>query len=693
MNVLRRKMKRASKIKKFFYYLTILAYGATFGYFIYGILKLKGIEDLVRYVAIAFFGIWLLIYMLLGLVGVISRKSKMFVVVTILTLLFTPAFVFSSYYINKIYGTISKINSNTKTYATNLIALKDTNFNEMKIIGMVESESDIEGNQLAKKLIQKENLTNKIQTYSDYPSMISDLYKGRIGACFVTSNYAITFGNEIFSETDPTPLAEKVKVLYEYSEDMANQDNVVIENKPTRKLTEPFTILVMGVDSDKDGLKANQAFNGDTLIMVTFNPKTLTATMFSIPRDMYVPIACNHNREAKINSSAAYGSSCVISTVQKLTGISIDYYVKINFKGVVQLVDALGGVDVEVEKPDFAYDNHHVGQVCEQDSNRAEGKYLVCIKPGMQHLNGEQALAYSRCRHLYATGDIARNAHQQLVIEALAQKAKGLRSLTDAENVLNAVANNIETNMTPEQIMSFYSVAKDVFRNSSSNALSIKKTHLAYYNLPVWQGSMYTSALGYYPDSLKEITKLMRVNLGLEAETPVKTFSISFNEHYETPLVGKGVYGGAKISTLQSFIGSNRSTAGAWCEQNGITCYYETRESEEPEGVIIDQNPHAGVLTSNVKTITFYLSSGKKVEEKDEEDKEDKDKEKDKDKEENKDKDKDKDKETEGGNSQGGGSQSGGNQGGNDNKPDEPVTPDPEPEPQPGDQEAETGNE
>ncbi len=175
LKILRRKLKRSSKIKKFFYYLTILAYIATFGYFIYGILKLKGIEDLIRYIAIAFFGIWLLIYLLLGLIGVISRKSKMFVIITIFTLLFTPAFAFSSYYINKIYGTISKINSNTKTYSTNLIALKDTNFNEMKIIGMVESESDVEGNQLAKKLIQKENLTNKIQTYVDYPSMISDL--------------------------------------------------------------------------------------------------------------------------------------------------------------------------------------------------------------------------------------------------------------------------------------------------------------------------------------------------------------------------------------------------------------------------------------------------------------------------------------------------------------------------------------
>ena len=175
----------------------------------------------------------------------------------------------------------------------------------------------------------------------------------------------------------------------------------------------------MGVDSEKDGLKANQAFNGDTLMLVTFNPKTLNATMFSIPRDTWVPIACNNNRENKINSSAAYGSSCVIKTIQNLTGINIDYYAKVNFKGVVDLVNALGGVTVEVERPDFWYhENGKVNQnkVCEQDSNRRFGKDIVCMDLGLQTLNGEQALAYARCRHLYAISDIARNQHQQQIV-------------------------------------------------------------------------------------------------------------------------------------------------------------------------------------------------------------------------------------------------------------------------------------
>jgi len=617
MGALKKKLKKASKPKKFFYYLTLLLYIVAFGFFAYSMLKLKGIEDLIRYIVIAFFGIWFLIYLLIGLVGVLSKKAKTFVIFTIITILFAIPLAGASYYINKVYGTLSSINSDKKTYTTNLIALKETEFSRNLTIGMIDTEDDIEGNVLAKKLIEKENLTNKVNLYDDYNSMISDLYEGKIGACFVSSNYEITFENEKFTEDDEEgSIKTKVKVLYEYSEEMENQDNITLASSSNKKLTEPFTVLVMGVDSTTDGLNPNQAFNGDTLIMVTFNPQTLTATMFSIPRDLYVPIACNGNKYAKINSSAAYGSSCVINTVQNLTGIDIDYYVKINFKGVVQLVDALGGVEVDVETPDFSYDSLHTGQVCEQNSDRKKGSNLVCINPGKQILDGEEALAYARCRHLYATSDIARNAHQQQIIEGVVKKAKNINSITEVEDILDAISNNIETNMTPEQILSFYNVGKDMLKNTSTTALSIKKTHLAYYNLPVWRGNMYLSCLGYYEPSLDAIIKLMKVNLGLKTEEAIKTFEISYNEDYETPVVGKGLTGGTKLVTMPSYIGDSQSNAQSWCTSNGISCSFQTQASEEPAGIIVDQSIHAGTLLKNVKSVTFYLSDGSGTSEK-----------------------------------------------------------------------------
>ena len=218
--------------------------------------------------------------------------------------------------------------------------------------------------------------------------------------------------------------------------------------------------------------------------------------------------------------------------------------IKINFTGVVELIDALGGVTVDVEKPDFQFNNRIdcKGQVCEQNSKRQFGSKIIYVPVGVNKLNGEQALAYARNRHQYAISDIARNQHQQQLIEATANELKNIRSVSEFQNLLTTVSRNIETNMTPEQMLSFYSVGKDMLINSSGTSLSIQKTYLSYYSLPVWlpRSGMYTSALGYYPESLEAITNLMKVNLELEEATPIKTFSISYNEDYKTPDFLKG---------------------------------------------------------------------------------------------------------------------------------------------------------
>ena len=618
MKVLLKKLNKVSKTKKVFYFLSLLLYLATFIYFIIGILHLKGIENVIRIIITIIFTIWFFIYLLAGLLSIIAKKTKTFIVLTIITLLLCPIFGVSSYYINKVYGSLNSMVKEELKYTTNLIALKNTKFKSTSIIGMIESEEDIEGNKLAKKLMNKNKLTNKVKYYEDYHSLILALYNKEIGACFVSSNYSVIFDDQNFESEegeDEIPLSERVTVLYEYSENLTNQDSETLSNSKTKDLTEPFTVLIMGVDSAVDGLKANQAFNGDTLIMVTFNPNTLTATMFSLPRDLYVPIACNHNRYNKINSSAAYGSSCVINTIKQLTGIDIDYYVKMNFTGVVQLVDALGGVTVDVEEPDFYYDEKHKGQVCEQNSRRQFGSDLVCMDTGIQTLNGEQALAYARCRHLYAISDIARNQHQQQIIEAAAQKLKSVRSVSDFENILNAVSNNLETNMTPEQIMSFYNVGKDMLLSSNKNstALSIKKTYLAYYSLPVYlpNAYRYTSALGYWPGSLEAIVNLMKENLGISKPKTIKTFSISYNEDYTTPLVGYGIATGEKLERMPNLIGQAQYYVENWCNERNINCTFTEIENEAPEGQIVNQDQPEGVLLKPIKKMTFEVSNGK----------------------------------------------------------------------------------
>ena len=523
MKVLKKKLKKVPFFKKFCYILTLLLYIGCFGYFVYGVLKLKNIENLIRSILIAVFAVWTLIYFLAGMITLISKKNGAFIGFTIITLLFCPVLGGSSYFINHVYGKIENINKDTLEYSTYLVSLKETKFDSNSGIGIVKGsdKTNIEGYSLGKKLLAANELKNKIYEYDDYVSLLADLDTKKIDAAILPSTYKVDMDHfDEDKENVDVPFRDRVKVLYTYSEEEKNMDDSILEHSKDKKLTEPFTVLVMGVDSAIDGLKKNQAFNGDTLILVTFNPNTLTSTMLSIPRDLYVPIACNHNRYAKINSSAAYGTSCVINTVQNLTDIKIDFYLKINFTGVVQLVDALDGITVDVQEPNFNFNGRRDcrGMVCEQNSRRQFGNEMIYVPVGVNKLNGEQALAYARNRHQYALSDIARNQHQQQIIEAIASKVKDIRSTKQVEDLLNTVSNNILTNMQPEQIMSFYNVGKDMLAGSTSNTLSIKKTYLNYYNLPVWlkRPERYTIALGYFPESLEAINKAMRLNLGME---------------------------------------------------------------------------------------------------------------------------------------------------------------------------------
>ena len=615
MKTLLNKLKKTNKIFLIICFIAFILYLISYILLIKNLMSLSGIETAIRVIAIVIFGIWLLAYFLWNLINLILKKHITIAITTAITIILAIIFSFANYYISMVYTSISNIGEKEYiTYTTNLVVLNGTEINEDSILGMINNSDDIEGNKLAKELIEKEELTkNEIIEYSSYYEMISDLLNKEVDGIFLSSNYLTIFGGDFEG-------LENTSVAYSYSKEMENQDTTLTSNK---KLDEPFTILLMGVDSETDGLNANAAFNGDTLMLITFNPHTLNATMFSIPRDTYVPIACNNNRHAKINSSAAYGTSCVIDTVEQLTDITIDYYVKINFKGVVDLVDALGGIEVDIEAPDFNY-NHGVncgGKFCEQNSDRnTSASGMIYLDPGLQTINGEAALAYARCRHLYLQSDIDRNRHQQQVVEAIAKKASSMENLTNLEDILNSITKNITTNMSTEQILSFYDVLKSMISNSLSEGsfLTIEKTYLEYYSLPVRLSNNggFTSAIGYYPGSLEAITKLMKENLEIESHEMIKTFEFNANEEYTTKITGEGITTGTKLETMPTFIGASVSEVEAWANSHNITLNTEFVDETDANynasiapGLVANQSIANGILLNNVSSLTIYINN------------------------------------------------------------------------------------
>lgn len=605
------KIKRSNKVYLTLFIISFILYLASYIYLTINLIHLSGIETIIRYLVIVFFGLYTIIWLLIGLVTLFTKQYGKFIGTYIFTVLFTLLFGFASYFIDTIYKELDSISKDTITYTSDLITLNDTILDNSSIIGMINDPTDIESYQLAKKIIENNNLNYQINSYDDFFEMLNDLYNKKIAGAFVSSNYSIIFSpDERFSN-----IANEVKVVYSYSENMANQDNTLASNK---KLTEPFTILLMGVDSESDGLQANQAFNGDTLMLVTFNPKTLTASMFSVPRDLYVPISCRNGAYAKINSSAARGTSCVIDTLQDLTGVNVDYYVKINFKGVVDLVNALGGVTVNVEKPYFTYNNgiDYHGQVCEQNSDRDFGSNMVCMDPGEQVLNGEQALAYARNRHQYIGSDLDRIKHQQEVVEAIANESKHITSFDQFKDILNAVQKNINTNMSTEQILSLYSVGKSIIMNTLNGNvvnLSINKTYLETFSLPVYVDGSTTSALGYYSSSLNDITEMMKVNLEVETPTPNTSFTIDYNENYTTKYYGKGFYTGKNTETMPNLIGSSKEYAVNWASSHNLHLSIVTLSGSDfntnyGSGIVVNQSVTINTLIANVSELTIYIN-------------------------------------------------------------------------------------
>lgn len=606
-----RKLKKSNRVLRYIYYIVSIVYIVTLFFFIKSLLSLSGIETVLRIVFIVFFILYIVLYCFWNLLNLLRRKYKALIITSIVSVIFIIIFCVGSYYINMVYSNIDNITEDDRLmYTSYLIALKDTEFDNDSSVGMLDSENEIEWNVLARKLYSEEKLANSITDYTDYNEMIRDLYNGDIDALFVPGNYVTLFSNEEQYQN----ISSETKVLYEYSEEMANQDLVLSSDKT---FDEPLTFLLMGVDSEKAGLNANAAFNGDTLMLITFNPTTLTATMVSIPRDTYVPIACNNNRYAKINSSAAYGTSCVIDTVSNFLDVEIDYYVKINFKGVVELVDAIGGVEVDVEAPTYNSDKYD-GMMCEQNSDRHFGSSLVCIEPGLQTLNGEQALAYARNRHMYIGGDLDRIRHQQQVVEAIASKALQFSSITDLQNILNAISSNIATNMDTNTILSGYNVVKNMVSNviGGEDLLNINKAYLETYSLPVYVPSMgyTTSAQGYYVDSLEDIRHALKVSLELEEDEAIKTFSFSVNEPYEITSPGSGLRQEKSSSTLPNFIGSTVSVAEEFCNEHGIDFHIEYVDPDSEHynpnvaiGLIGDQSEFIGVLLSTVDELTVYV--------------------------------------------------------------------------------------
>ena len=210
----------------------------------------------------------------------------------------------------------------------------------------------------------------------------------------------------------------------------------------------PFTVLLLG--SDDDG--KNKSPLTQSMILVRVEPATKHVTMLSIPRDLWVPLSTGGS--AKIDAAYAYGgAAAAIATVERNFHVHIDEYAWVGLKGLIKLIDRLGGVDLFVSNPvlDDAYPNDINGGFL-YDYTR------VAVLPGAQHLDGSHALQYVRSRHNDINGDFGRSARQQEVLLAIKAKASTL-NVADLPDIVDTLKGNFKTSMGLDRIGNLLGVA------------------------------------------------------------------------------------------------------------------------------------------------------------------------------------------------------------------------------------------
>ena len=224
---------------------------------------------------------------------------------------------------------------------------------------------------------------------------------------------------------------------------------------------QPTNVLLIGSDTRPS---EGDPGRSDTLMLVRMDPQRDFISMLSFPRDLYVPIADGYGTD-KINAAYSHGADVTIKTVEQLTGQPVNAYMIVDFTGFANLVDAVGGVYLDVDR---RYYNKNIGTAATNYSN-------IDLQPGYQKLDGANALAYVRYRHTDST--YSRDARQQLFLSELKRQTKDLGNLTNITTFRKIWGRNIETSIRdPRRFLSLLELAlvtpKDRIARVSINASS-----------------------------------------------------------------------------------------------------------------------------------------------------------------------------------------------------------------------------
>lgn len=433
-----KKNKKQNKVGKVFGVIFSIVMIAATMYLLFNIIKLNVLPTKLLFLITIVFVLLDLIFILLlcfATKGVVSK-----IICIIFTLAISLGSCLGGYYMSKTGGLLSSM-TNVAKHSKNTVSIVVKESSDMKkktdlagrSVGTLANINTVGSKKILKELTNS-GISMEQKEFGSLTEMLESFYNGEVDSIVISESSRSQITDiDAYKDFD-----NNTRVVYQTSYKVENTDKA---NAVSNITNTPFNVLISGSDT-RGGFDENG--RSDVIMVATVNPKTGTVLLTSVPRDFYVTTACDAGDGCqegaldKITHTGIHGTNTTKRTVEKLLGIEINYTFKVGFDTVTDLVDAIGGIDVTVA-PGYAVDS-----------------FLMIpsfsVHEGVNHLNGQQALAYSRERYAYSEGDRQRTKNQQQVLMGIVDKITSPAIVTNYASIMDSMSDTFSTTMSSQEI-------------------------------------------------------------------------------------------------------------------------------------------------------------------------------------------------------------------------------------------------
>ena len=414
---MRKKKKKSSFFQKFFSFIIVIL-----SLFLIGAIIFLNVLDFIHlWFVMIIVGIFDMIFLFM------LKRRKIFGY--LLNIIYIVVLCFLCFNVGKTVNFLKDLDLNYKTYNYSVVVLKNSKIKKISDIYDKKMAYYDDGSQENDKALDKVRKKVEIEVvpYEDTHKMAMDLLDGKVDSMLLENSYLDILNESI--ESGESSFNDNIRKIYGFvvftkTNDISKDINVT---------KEPFNVYISGIDTFGE---ISSVSRSDVNMIVTVNPQTQQILLTSIPRDYYVKLHGRSGYRDKLTHAGLYGVDMSIQTIEDLLDIDINYYVKVNFSSVVNIVNALDGVRVYSDKEFTSIDNYHYSQ-------------------GYNDLNGEEALSFARERKAFLTGDRQRIRNQQALLSAIFDKVTSKTIITKYAKFLDSINGSFVTNMKTSRLTSF----------------------------------------------------------------------------------------------------------------------------------------------------------------------------------------------------------------------------------------------